>query len=334
MTYDTLIVAAGARHQYFGHDEWEQFAPGLKTLEDATAIRRRVLLAFELAERATDPEERQELLTFVVIGAGPTGVELSGAIAELARATLRNNFRHYDPASAKVLLVEGTDRVLPPYPAKLCQRARASLERIGVTVRTDARVSNLDERSVTLITRNGTEVINCRTVLWAAGVQASPLARILAERTSAQLDNVGRIIVEPDLTLPGCPEIFALGDMAHVKDQKGNPLVGVAPVAIQEGRYAARLIMARLRGATLPPFRYRDPGAMATIGRNAAVADLGWLQLSGRLAWFGWVFVHLAKIAQFHNRVLVFAQWGWNYFTRGRSARLITGKDSSGFTTV
>jgi NADH dehydrogenase len=327
LDYDTLIVAAGARHQYFGRDDWEKHAPGLKTIEDATDIRRRILLAFERAERETDPERRSALLTFVVVGAGPTGVELAGAIAEMASGTLRNNFRNFDPTSAQVILIEGADRVLPPYPPKLSARAADSLQQLGVTVRTGVKVIDLSAESVTLQTGDQKEVLPCHTILWAAGVLASPLANLLAKVAGAQQDRAGRVLVGPDLTLPAHPEIFVLGDMAHVKDAKGNPLPGVAPVAIQEGRYAALVIQARLKGQTLPAFRFRDPGTMATIGRNAAVADLGWLHLSGRLAWLGWVFIHLARIAQFHNRILVFSQWAWNYFTRGRSARLITGSE-------
>lgn len=326
--YDTLVIAAGARHQYFGHEaEWEPHAPGLKTVEDATEIRRRVLLAFERAERETDPARQKALLTFVVVGAGPTGVELAGTLAEMSRGTLRYNFRNFDPASALILLVEGTDRVLPPYPAKLSAKATRSLERLGVTVRTGAQVVDLNADSVTLQTGDQKEIIPTCTILWAAGVLASPLGKLLAKAAGAELDRVGRVIVGPDLTVPGHPEIFVIGDMAQVKDEKGIPLPGLAPVAIQEGRYVASLIQARLTGSSLPPFRYRDPGTMATIGRNAAVANLGWLQLSGRVAWLAWIFIHLAKIAQFHNRWLVFWQWAWNYFTRGRSARLITGGD-------
>jgi NADH dehydrogenase len=326
--YETLVVAAGARHEYFGHEEdWEKHAPGLKTIEDATEIRRRILLAFEKAEREPDPERQKALLTFVVVGAGPTGVELAGTLAEMSRGTLRHNFRRFDPASARILLFEGTDRVLPPYPPKLSAKAARSLDRLGVTVRTDAMVVDLNGGSVTLQCGEQKEVIPTHTILWAAGVLASPLGRMLAKAAGAELDRAGRVLVGPDLTIPGRPDIFVIGDMAHVKDERGNPLPGLAPVAIQEGRYVARLIQARLTGSKLPPFRYRDPGSMATIGRNAAVANLGWLHLSGRIAWLGWVFIHLAKIAQFHNRVLVFAQWAWNYFTRGRSARLITGND-------
>ena len=326
--YDTLVVAAGARHQYFGHEaEWEQHAPGLKTIEDATEIRRRVLLAFERAERETDPERQRALLTFVVVGAGPTGVELAGALADVSRGTLRNNFRNFDPATAKILLLEGTERVLPPYPPKLSVKAAKSLARLGVTVRTDAKVIDVTAESVTVVTGDKKEAIATHTVLWAAGVLASPLSKMLAKSAGAQLDRACRVMVGPDLALPGHAEILVIGDMASVKDGKGNPLPGLAPVAIQEGRYVAKLIQARLTGGTLPPFEFHDPGTMATIGRNAAVADLGWLHLSGRIAWLAWIFIHLAKISQFHNRLLVFLQWGWNYFTRGRSARLITGND-------
>jgi NADH dehydrogenase len=327
LSYDTLIVATGARHHYFGHPEWEQWAPGLKTVEDATEIRRRVLLAFEAAERETDPARRRALLTFVVVGAGPTGVELAGTIAELARHTLRRDFRSIDPASAVILLLEGTDRVLPPYPPKLSAKAALALARLGVQVRTNALVTDIHPERVTVRSGEQTEIVPCHTVLWAAGVQASPLGTLLARATGAALDRAGRIAVQPDLTLPGHPEIFVIGDMATFTDPTGKPLPGVAPVAMQQGQYVARLIEARLRGQTLPPFRYHDYGSMATIGRNVAVADFGWLRISGYFAWLAWLFIHVLKLIEFDNRVLVLFQWAWNYVTRNRSARLITGAD-------
>lgn len=327
LAYDTLIVAAGARHHYFGHPEWEPWAPGLKTIEDATEIRRRVLLAFEAAERETDPERKRALLTFVVVGGGPTGVELAGAIAELARYTLRQNFRSIDPASAKIVLLEGTDRVLPPYPPRLSAKAAQALKRLGVLVRTDAMVTDIHPERVTVRAGGATEVLPCHTVLWAAGVQASSLGAILARATGAGLDRAGRISVQPDLTLPGHPEIFVIGDLANFTHQGGKPLPGVAPVAMQQGQYVARLIQARLKGQSLPPFHYRDYGNMATIGRNAAVADLGWLRISGYFAWLAWLFIHILKLIQFENRMLVMFQWAWNYLTRNRSARLITGSN-------
>ena len=322
--YDTLIVAAGAGHHYFGHDEWAKNAPGLKTVEDATGIRSRILGAFEAAELACDAGEVGRWLRFVVVGAGPTGVELAGALAEIARDTLRRDFRFIDPTDAEILLVEGGDRVLPVYPPDLSEKASASLARLGVTVRTRTIVTDIGPRSVTLRSGDGTETIPTRTVLWAAGVQASPLGRVLAEGTGAGLDRIGRVVVAPDLALPGHPEIFVVGDLARFDHQDGGPLPGVAPVAKQQGEYVARLISGRLRGRTLPPFRYRNYGNMATIGRAAAVADLGWVRFSGFPAWLAWLLVHLVNIIEFENRLLALVQWAWNYFTRNRAARLIT----------
>lgn len=334
--YDYLIIAAGSRHHYFGHDEWERLAPGLKTIEDATEIRRRFLLAFEQAERATDEAERRRWLTFVVVGGGPTGVELAGAMRELAHDTLRHNFRSFDPDLARIILVEGTDRVLPPYPPPLSARARAALERLGVAVMTDAQVTDVEPDSVTLCVGNETQRIETRTVFWGAGVLASPLAGALARASGAKFDRSGRVIVEPDLTLPGHPEVFVIGDMAHFGHQGGQPLPAVARVAMQQGKYAARRILERHRAqmaGTPPPkakpFRYFDLGTMATIGRNAAVADLRGLYLWGFLAWLVWLFVHLLFLIQFQNRLLVLFQWAWNYWTRNRAARLITGVGSA-----
>jgi NADH dehydrogenase len=324
--YDTLVVATGSRHAYFGHDEWEPVAPGLKDIEDATDIRRRVLLAFEAAERETDPDKQRAWLTFVLVGGGPTGVELAGAVGELAHHTLRGNFRRIDPASAQILLVEGADRVLPVFPPKLSEKAAASLRRLGVTVRAGALVTRVQPDSVEIRTGDRAERIAARTVLWAAGVQASSLGRVLAQATGAALDRAGRVAVQPDLTLPGHPEIFVIGDLALFTHQTGKPLPGVAPVAMQQGRYVADLIERRLRGQAVGPFRYRDKGNLATIGRSAAVADLGWLRIAGFFAWLLWLFVHLMYLAQFQNRLLVLMQWGWNYFTRNRAARLITGE--------
>ncbi len=323
--YDTLILAAGVRHHYFGNDQWESSAPGLKTIEDATEIRRRVLLAFETAERETDPDEIRKWLTFVVIGGGPTGVELAGALGEIANHTLKHNFRHIDPASAKVILLEGTDRILPPYPIDLSARAAESLTKLGVTVRTNAIVTDIQPDRVTIRTGDQTEIIDAHTVLWGAGVQGSPLGRRLATAAGAELDRAGRIIVQPDLTLPNHPEIFVIGDLANDTHQTGKPLPGVAQVAMQQGRYVARVIQARQEGQTLPPFHYRDLGNMATIGRAAAVADLGRLHFSGWIGWMMWLFIHLLYIVQYQSRLLVFIQWGWSYITRNRAARLITG---------
>lgn len=326
--YDTLVVATGATHNYFGNDHWEPLAPGLKTLEDATCIRARILHAFEAAERGSDREQVCAWLTFVIIGAGPTGVEMAGAVAELARDTLRHEFRMINPADAHVLLVDAADRVLPSYPLALSARAAGSLARLGVTVRTGVSVADCWPTEVVLRSPAGEERIATRTVIWAAGVRASRLGRVLAEATGAPLDRLGRVAVEPDLTVPQHPEIFVIGDLASCPDANGRPLPGIAPVAMQQGRYVARLIEHRLRGRTLTAFRYRHRGSMATIGRAAAVADLGWIRFSGYPAWLAWLFVHLMFIVEFQNRLLVLLQWAWNYFTRNRSARLITGVPS------
>ena len=324
--YDTLIVATGSTHQYFGHDEWEQFAPGLKNLDDATAMRGRILLAFEAAERETDPEKLRAWLTFVIVGAGPTGAELAGALGEIAHDTLKHDFRDIDPASARIVLVEGTDRALPTYPPKLSEDARKMLNNLGVTVRTGAMVIDIDAEGVTLKEGDRTETIPTRTVLWAAGVLASPLGKILNENAGAPLDNASRVLVAPDMTVPGHPEIFVIGDLANFSHQTGKPLPGVAQPAIQQGAYVAKLIRARFRSQKLPPFHYFDKGNLATIGRFAAVADLNWLQISGLPAWLIWIFIHLLYIVQFQNRLLVMTQWAWLYLTFDRSARLITGK--------
>ncbi len=325
--YDTLIISTGASHQYFGHAEWEKFAPGLKTIEDATAMRRRILLAFETAEREQDPEKRRAFLTFVIVGAGPTGVELAGALGEIANDTLRRDFRSIDPASARIILVEGTDRVLPSYPPKLSAAARRMLERLGVTVRTGVFVTGVSEHAVTLREGDRTEQIPARTILWAAGVLTSPLGKSLSEATGAPLDKSGHIIVQPDLSVPGHPEIFVIGDLANYSHQTGRPLPGVAQPAIQEGRYVAGVIRRRLlQHVPPPPFHYFDKGNLATVGRAAAVADLNWLRISGIPAWLIWIFVHLFYIMEFRNRLLILLQWGWLFITYDRSARLITGK--------
>jgi NADH dehydrogenase len=325
LVYDTLIVAAGATHSYFGHPEWEADAPGLKTIEDATALRRRILLAFETAERLGDAGEIVPWMTFVIVGAGPTGVEMAGAVAELAHETLRRDFRGIDPTRTRILLVEGTDRVLPPFAPRLSTRARADLEAMGVEVRLKTLVTGIESGAVTLKSDDRIERIAAHTVLWSAGVEASPLAKRLAEATGSELDRGGRVRVGADLTLPGHPEIFAIGDLALFIGPDGKPLPGVAPVAIQQGRYAAHLIAARLAGKTLPDFRYHDRGMMATVGRMKAVANLYGYQFGGPLAWFVWLFIHLMQIVQFDSRIMVFVQWAWHYTTRNRSARLITG---------
>src|SRR5258708_22632535 len=326
--YDTLIVATGVTHAYFGHDGWANYAPGLKTIEDATASRAQVLTAFENAERETDPKKSREWLTFVIIGGGPTGVEMAGALAEIAHYTLRGNFRNIDPAQARILLIEGTDRILPTYPLDLSAQAATALTRMGVTTMTSAMVTDVQPLVVTLRRGEATEAIHARTILWAAGVQASPLGRLLAETTGAELDRAGRVIVQPDLSLPGHPEIFVIGDLANFSHQPGKRIPGVAQVAIQQGLYVARLIEARLNGKTLPPFHYKDLGNMATIGRAVAVADFGRVHLHGFLGWLAWVFIHIINLIEFENRQLVMLQWAWSYVTRNRAARLITGEEA------
>lgn len=322
--YDTLVVAAGARHSYFGHPEWEAAAPGLKSIEDATRIRRRILTAFEMAENESDVDRRRTLLTFVVVGGGPTGVEMAGTLAEIARHTLKHEFRNIDPSDAQIMLVEAGERILPAYPPDLSAKAQHSLERLGVVVRTKTMVVDLESDYVTLKFGGTEEKLATQTIVWAAGVEASPLSRMLAESTGSKLDRAGRIVVEPDLTLPGHPEIFVLGDMANYSHHGVQPLPGVAPVAIQQGKFAAKCLKARLRGKPQPQFRYRDFGNMATIGRSAAVADFGKLHFSGFIAWMMWLVVHLLNLVSFRNRLLVVVQWAWNYLTHDRSARLIT----------
>jgi len=324
ISYDELIVATGATHSYFGHDEWAAVAPGLKTIENATAIRSRLLAAFERAERETDAGKRREWLNFVIVGGGPTGVELAGALGEIANDTLRRDFHHIDPTSAHILLVEGEDRLLPAFPPDLSAKAEKELVELGVHTRTGTRVTAIDEQGVTMTSARGEEKMTARTVLWAAGVRASSMGKVLAERAGAQLDKVGRVMVEPDLTVAGHPEIRVIGDLANFSHQTGKPLPGVAQVAIQQGRYAARAIRAKLDGKSLAPFRYFDKGNLATIGRNKAVADFGFLHIAGFPAWFLWVFVHLMYLVEFENRLLVFVEWVYNYFTHNRGARLIT----------
>ncbi|HEY1183895.1 MAG TPA: NAD(P)/FAD-dependent oxidoreductase [Bryobacteraceae bacterium] len=321
--YDDLVIATGASHTYFGHDEWEPLAPGLKTVEDATEIRRRILLAFEEAEREPDPAQRHAWLTFVIVGGGPTGVELAGALGEIANDTLRHDFHHINPAESRILLIEGEDRVLPSFAPDLSHKAERQLIALGVRPRLGARVTAIDAEGVTVEAAGQTEHIATRTVLWAAGVRASSLGRKLAERAGAPLDRAGRVLVEPDLSVTGHPEIHVIGDLASLA-QDGKPLPGLAPVAMQQGRYVADLLVRKLRGQSMRPFRYFDKGALATIGRNRAVAQFGSLHVSGFPAWFLWVFVHLMYLVEFENRLLVFVEWVYNYITRNRGARLIT----------
>jgi NADH dehydrogenase len=333
LDYDTLIVAGGSNYSYFGHEEWRMHAGEVKSLESALAVRGRLLSAFEAAEGEPNAAARAAWLTFVVVGAGPTGVEMAGQIAELARDTLRRDFRTIDTRRARILLVEAAERVLTTFPPSLSAKAERSLERLGVTVLTGRTVTEIDDAGVTLEHRDGgAERIASRAVVWAAGVTASGLAGRLAELTGAERDRVGRITVEPDLTLPGHPEVFAIGDMIRIRDPAGEAvaLPGVAPVAMQQGRYAAAVIRARLRHREHAAFHYRDKGNLATIGRAAAVADIKGIRLSGFLAWATWLFVHLWYLIGFQNRLLVLIRWSFSFATHGRGARLITGAETMG----
>ena len=324
--YDLLIIATGVRYNYFGNEQWEKFAPSLKTIEDATEIRRKVLNAFEQAEKSTDAEHIMELLTFVVIGGGPTGVELAGALGEIAHHTLKHDFRRIDTTKTQVILLEGTDRILPPYQPDLSRRAAKDLAMLGVTVRTNCMVTDIQPNSVTIKVGDKTEKIATQVTLWAAGVQGVTLAKKIAAATGAELDRSGRIVVEATCQIKNHPEIFVIGDLANFSHQGGKPLPGVAQVAIQQGKYVASLIEAQLAGQTRPPFQYKDLGSMATIGRSAAVAEMGNLHLVGLLGWLAWLFVHLINLVEFENRLLILLQWGWSYATHNRAARLITGK--------
>ena len=329
LAYDTLIVSGGSSYSYFGNDEWRAFAPEVKSLESALAVRSRLLGAFEAAETESDSTRRRAWLTFVVVGAGPTGVEMAGQIAELARDTLRRDFRAIDPGSGRVLLIEMADRVLTGFPPSLSRKAARSLERLGVTPLLERTVVGIDADAVSLQSPDGAvERVGSRTAIWAAGVTASGLAALLAEQAGAELDRAGRVAVEPDLTLPAHPEVLALGDMVRVRGADGvpQPLPGVAPVAMQEGRYAARLVAARLKERRIGPFHYRDKGNLATIGRASAVADLHVVRLSGFPAWVTWLVVHLWYLIGFQNRLLVLIRWSFSFFTRGRGARLITAQ--------
>jgi NADH dehydrogenase len=328
VSYDSLIVAAGSTHHYFGHAEWEDVAPSLKSIEDATKIRGRILRAFEAAERESDPDRIRALLTFVIVGAGPTGVELAGALKEIAIDTLKHDFQNINTEVARIILVEGTDRVLNTYPQKLSNKAVAALSRFGVEVRTNCMVTDVKSGEVMVMEGDKQESIPTHTVLWAAGVKASALGKTLAEVTGAELDRAGRVKVAPDLSIPGHGNIFVIGDLALYDHDPSGPLPGLAPVAMQEGRYVARLIKKRLRGGKTDRFHFHDRGSMATIGRSAAIVNTRWLKFSGYLAWLFWLFVHLMYIVEFENRLLVFLQWAWSYVTRNRSARLITGEAS------
>ena len=314
--YDFLILATGARHSYFGHDEWEKLAPGLKSLEDAIELRRRLLMAFEYAEKITDEAARKAAMTFVIIGGGPTGVEMAGAIAEIARYTLAKDFRHIDPSQARVILIEGERRLLASFPEDLSASAMKQLVDLGVEVRTAVRATNLTETGLQV----GDEFIPCRVKIWAAGNNASFVGKTLG----VPVDRAGRVMVDDDLTIPGHPEVQVIGDLANFSHQTGQPLPGVSPVAMQQGRHAARNILRMIKNREPRPFRYWDKGSMATIGRNKAVADLNFVHLSGLLAWLVWLFVHIIFLVGFRNRLAVLFQWAWAYLTFNAGARLIT----------
>jgi NADH:quinone reductase (non-electrogenic) len=331
--YDTLIIAAGSSYSYFGHEDWREFAAEVKTLESALAVRAEILRAFEAAEMMEDSDTRRAQLTFVVVGAGPTGVEMSGQIGEMAHDTLRRNFRAIDAGTARVIMIDALDRVLTSFPESLSRKAQRSLEGLGVTVMLQRTVVGIDHESVTVSDPDGaTERIPAKTVIWAAGVTASPLARQLGELSGAEIDRAGRLTVQPDLTLPGHPEVIALGDMVRVRGADGTPVTypGVAPVAIQQGRYAGRLIADRLKSRTTAPFKYFDKGNLATIGRGRAVAQIKFLKLSGLPAWLVWLGVHLWYLIGFQNRLLVMIKWGISFVTHGRSARIITNQPAEG----
>jgi NADH dehydrogenase len=329
ISYDTLIVAGGSQYSYFGHDEWRAAAPELKSLEGALELRRRILRAFEAAEAEPDPDRRAAWLTFVVVGGGPTGVEMAGQIGEIARDT-RRDFRAIDTRRARILLVELADRLLGTFPASLSAKAARSLERLGVTPRLGETAVHIDEEAVRIQDQQGTvEHVPARTVIWAAGVAASGLATTLGKLAGAETDRAGRLTVEPDLSLPGHPEVLAIGDMVRIRRDGDEPLVlpGLAPVAMQQGRHAAKLVRNRLGGRHTAPFHYRDKGNLATIGRASAVADLNFVRLSGFIAWIGWLMIHLWYLIGFQNRLLVLIRWSFSFFTHGRGSRLITGEE-------
>jgi NADH dehydrogenase len=323
--YDTLIVATGSQTNYFGNDQWAVYAPGLKTVEDATEIRGRIFRAFEAAERENDPAMRKALLTFAIVGGGATGVELAGTLGEIAHDTLKYDFRNIDPATTEILLIEGGERIIPTFYVTLSDKAATTLEGLGVSVLRSTIVTDVGPGFVSVRRGQTSQRIACHTVIWAAGVKASPDGQIIARQCGAKIDRSGRIEVEPDLTINGHPEVFVVGDLSSYSHQTGKPLPGLAPVAIQQGRYVGRVIAARLKNETISPFRYHDHGAMAIVGRASAVAEMGRFRLWGFFAWLAWLFIHLSNLIEFENRVLVLIQWGWYYMTRNRAARLITG---------
>ena len=325
--YDSLIVATGTQTSYYGNDSWREWAPSLKSVEEATAIRHKILYAFERAERSATPEEARAWLTFVIVGAGATGLELAGALAEIANETLRHDFRKINPQEARIILMEGAPRVLGPFPEDLSAKAEKLVRRLGVEVLKGVMVTNIDEAGVTFKRGDASERLAAKTVLWAGGVTATSFGRKLAERTKSESDRNGRIKVNRDLTIPNFPDIFILGDLAHAVDEKGTPLPGVAQVAMQGGTYAAKVIRARVEGKREPPpFHYFNKGEMAVIGRAAAVANIFGVHVSGLLAWLMWLFIHLIYIVEFQSRIVVFIQWGFEYLTFSRGARLITGE--------
>lgn len=326
--YDTLIVATGADNSYFGNQQWEEFAPGLKSIEDATRMRHKILYAFEAAEREPDPAARRAWLTFVVVGAGPTGVELAGTLGEIANDVLKDDFRSIRPEEARILLLDGSPRVLPPFPPDLSAKAEKQLIALGVRSRNGVRVTKIDAHGVSVHGDRGEERIDSHTVLWAAGVRATPVVKTLAGRAGVPVDKTGRITCRNDCTIPGHPDIFVIGDIADFRDEQGHSLPGVAPVAMQQGTYAAKAILRRLKGGRdVAQFHYFDKGSLAVIGRKAAVAQLGKFHFSGIVAWLLWLFVHLMYLVSFQNRLIVFIRWGFSYFTYNRGARLITGRE-------
>jgi NADH:ubiquinone reductase (H+-translocating) len=330
--YDSLIIAAGSQTSYFGHNEWVEWAPGMKSVEEATAIRHKILYAFEVAERLEDPVQRRSWLTFVVVGAGPTGVELCGAIAEIARQTLRNDFRSIHPQEAQIILLDGAPRILMPFTEDLAEKASRSLAKLGVEVRCGAMVKDVDKEGLTVASGGRTDSIAAKTVIWAGGITASPLGKIVASRTKAETDKGGRVKVKSDLTIPNYPDIYVVGDLASAADANGKPLPGVAQVAMQGGTYAAKAVLRRVKNKPqLPPFNYFDKGTLAVIGRAAAVADVFGVHISGFLAWLVWAFIHITYLVSFQSRILVFVQWAIQDLTFNRGARLITGRAPTDF---
>lgn len=327
--YDSLIIATGASPQYFGNPEWAKKAPGLKTVEDALEIRRRIFLAFESAEKETIPEKRQDWLTFVLVGGGAAGVELAGALAELTRSTLKEDFRNIDPATAKIILIQSPERILPTYPTQLSEQALTKLKDLGVIVKTKTKVIDLNEQVVTVRQGEQIEQIRTRTVLWTAGMKGSAIANNLAQSTGASLDRMGRVIVSPEFTVGKYSNIFVIGDLAHYRINQNHLLPGVAPAAMQAGNYVAKLIQSQLQGKIIAPFRYWDWGNLAVIGKHAAVIDFGFVKLSGILAWLIWMFIHVFYLLEFDNQIIVAIQWIWSYFTSNKGDRLIVSSGIS-----